>query len=87
MCITYPKAQYKIVICTDLGAAVLDLCKQVKAMTNGYCWLAREKTDSHQCQTDPRQPVLACLTVGIEESPDALRHINLTIYTQKSDFI
>lgn len=41
-------------------------------MTNGYGWLTGQKTDSHQCQADPRQPVLARLTVGVEERPDAL---------------
>lgn len=42
-------------------------------MTNGYSWLAREKTNPHQSKADPSQPVLACLTVGVEECPDALK--------------
>lgn len=58
---------------TDLGATVLNLCKQVKPMANSYCWLARQKADSHQCQANPRQPILARLPVGVKESPDALR--------------
>ncbi len=56
-------------------------------MANGYCRLARQKTNPHQCQADPRQPVLACLTVGVEECPDALRHreegIQHIIHTQQ----
>lgn len=43
-------------------------------MSNSYSWLAREKTDPHQCKAYPRQPVLAGLTVSVEECPDALRH-------------
>lgn len=68
------------VVYTDLGAAVLKLCEQVEAMANRHCWLARQKTDSHQGQADSGQPVLAGLSVCVEESLDGLedkrtRHI------------
>lgn len=42
-------------------------------MTNGDRRLTREKTDPHQSQADSGQPVLARLSVGVEEGPDALR--------------
>lgn len=42
-------------------------------MTNGHCWLSRENTDPHQCQADPRQPVLACLTVSVKECSYTLK--------------
>lgn len=42
-------------------------------MANSYCRLSRQKTNSHQRQADPRQPVLARLTVRVEESPNSLR--------------
>lgn len=58
---------------TDLSATVFNLCKQIEPMANSYCWLSRQKTNSHQCQADPRQPVLARLTVCVEESPNSLR--------------
>lgn len=58
---------------TDLSATVFNLCKQIEPMANSYCWLSRQKTNSHQCQADPRQPVLARLTVRVEESPNSLR--------------
>lgn len=49
-------------------------------MTNGYSWLAREKTNPHQSKTDPSQPVLACLTVSVEECPDALKQRDSSIH-------
>lgn len=58
-------------------------------MANSYCWFAGEKTNSHQSQTDPRQPVLACLAVGVKECSDALeyRHNGILYVTYTSAYI
>lgn len=58
--------------CSDLSAAVLKLCEQIKTVANSYCWLARKKTNSHQRKTNPCQPILARLTVCVKEGFNTL---------------
>lgn len=58
--------------CSDLSAAVLELCEQIKTVANGYCWFARKKANSHQSKSDPCQPILARLTVCVKERFDTL---------------
>lgn len=41
-------------------------------MADSHSRLTAEDPDPHQGQADPGQPVLARLTVGVEESPDTL---------------
>lgn len=50
----------------------LHFSEQVKAMPYGHCWLACQQSDPHDGESDPSQPVLASLAIGIEESPNDL---------------
>lgn len=59
----------------NLRTAVLDLGEQVEAVADGDRRLPGHEPHPHQSQTDPRQPILTRLTVGVEKRPNALEVI------------
>lgn len=59
---------------SNLRTAVLDLGEQVEAVAYGDCRLAGHEPHPHQCQADPRQPILTRLTVGVEKGSNALKN-------------
>lgn len=46
-------------------------------MSDSHSRLTTEDPDPHQGQADPGQPVLARLTVGVEEGLDALKNTQI----------